>query len=125
MQGGVAMVKMTSQFATKNTYRLGMTTNGGILDRYIETPSPGRPSIEKHLGAVEKPISVTLRDTRYEKIELIKFPTFCYLIREHKLIKLRQMSLRYQPDGKRAKQDAELGRVRNWRTISRELGRVS
>lgn len=112
------MVKMTSQFATKNTYRLGMTTNGGILDRYIETPNPGRPSIDNHLAAVERPISVTLIDGRHQKIELIKYPTFCYLIRERKRTKFHQVSFRYPPDGKRAKQDAELGRV-IWRTTPR------
>jgi hypothetical protein len=111
------VVKMTSQFATRNKHRLGMTANDGVLDRYIETPNPGKPTLDSHLGAVEKPISTFLKSGRYEKVELIKFPTFSYLVREHKLFKLWQKSYQYPPDGVRAKQAYALGQVR-WLTIS-------
>jgi hypothetical protein len=48
-------VKMTSQLATKNTHSLGITTDDAMLDRYLETINPGRPSIDDHLGAIETP----------------------------------------------------------------------
>jgi hypothetical protein len=40
-------VKMTTQIATKNTRALGMTTDDGMLDRYLGTPNPGKPSFDE------------------------------------------------------------------------------
>jgi len=111
------VVKITSQFATRNKHRLGMTADGGMLDRYIETPNPGRPAVDSHLGAVDKPISTFLKNGRYEKVELIRFPTFSYLVSEYKHLKLIRGSFRYPADGVRAKRAYALGQVR-WRTIS-------
>jgi hypothetical protein len=111
------VVKITSQLATRNKHRLGMTANGGMLDRYIETPNPGRPMVDSHLGAVDKPISTFLKNGRYEKVELIRFPTFSYLVREHKHVNLIQQSPSYPADGVRAKRAYALDQVK-WRTIS-------
>jgi hypothetical protein len=88
-------VTMTSQRATGNTRTLGMTTDDGTIERYLRTANPGRPSTDSHIGAVEKPRSVTLRDGRYQKIKLFIERGCYYFLRETRFTQLAERSITY------------------------------
>ncbi|SRR5258708_23648328 len=89
-------VKMTSQLATKNAHSLGMTADDGTLDRYLETINRGRPSVDKHLAAVEIPRPIVLTENSRYKLKLIRYEKDCYyFIRENLLTRLGQRSITY------------------------------
>jgi hypothetical protein len=115
-------VTMTRQFATKNTRALGMTTDKGVLDRYLDAVNPGRPSVEDHLGAVETPRPIVLLDHGRYKTKLVHYEDFYYFIREDRITRLGQRSITYASK-RRAMQVFEMDKIRWWReTFDLPLG---
>lgn len=107
-------VKMTGQFATKNTHALGMTTDGGMLDRYIDTPNPGKPSFDKRLEGANTPRPVVLKDDGNVRIKLVHYEDFYYFLLDDLMTGLGQRSITYGSKP-RAMQVFSTGKIRWWR----------
>jgi hypothetical protein len=105
---------MTTQAATKNTLRLGMTTDDGILDRYVNTPDPGKPSFDKRLDGAQTPRPVLLRDDGVVRIKLVHYEDFYYFLREDLATGLGQRSITYG-NRSRAMQVFSTGKIRWWK----------
>lgn len=106
-------VKMTGQLATKNKRTLGMTTDDGMLDRYLDTVNPGRPLVEDHLGAIETPRPIILVENVRYRIKLVHFENFYYFLREDQITRLGRRSITYGSK-RRAMQVFEMDNIK-WR----------
>ena len=106
-------VKITTQLATKNTRTLGMTTDDGMLDRYVNTPDPGKPSFDKRLDGAHTPRPVLLKDDGLVRIKLVHYEDFYYFLRENLTTGLGQRSITYGSKP-RAMQVFSTGKIKWW-----------
>lgn len=108
-------VKMTSQFATKNTHALGMTTDNNTIDRYLKTRNPGKPSYDKRLEGALAPHPVVLRNGKWLKVKMVRYGDSCYyFLREDSPTGLGQRSITYGSK-RRALQVYEAEKIKWWR----------
>jgi hypothetical protein len=91
-----------------------MTTDDGMLARYLDSANPSRPAATDHLGAIEIPRSIVLVDRERLRIRLVHYEDLYYFIREGLITKLGQRSITYGTK-RRAILVFEMDKLRWWR----------
>jgi hypothetical protein len=84
-----------------------------MLDRYLGTPNPGKPSFDERLEGANTPMSVVLKDDGRVRIKLVHYEGFYYFLREDLKTCLGQRSINYS-NRPRAMQVFSAGKIR-WR----------
>jgi hypothetical protein len=107
-------VTMTNQLATSNTHSLGMTTDNEMLNRYIDTPNPGKPSFDPRLDGAHTPRAVLLKSEGGVRIKLVHYENAYYFLREDARAGSGQRSITYGNE-QRALQVFRAGAIRWWR----------